>query len=37
MSADYESGTGIDPETAQKHLAAAREFVDVAAAYLELA
>jgi hypothetical protein len=34
VSADYESGPGIDSETARKHLADAREFIDAAANYL---
>jgi uncharacterized protein (UPF0332 family) len=34
LSADYESGSGIDSETARKHLAGAEEFVDAAAKYL---
>ena len=34
VSADYESGTGIDSETARKHLADAKEFVDAAVIYL---
>ena len=34
LSADYESGAGIDSETALKHLAGAKEFVDAAALYL---
>lgn len=36
MVADYESGAGIDSETAQRLLAEANEFVDVAAAFLKL-
>jgi uncharacterized protein (UPF0332 family) len=34
LSADYESGAGIDPETVRKHMAAAEEFVDAAATFL---
>ena len=34
LSADYESGTGIDSVTARRHLAEAKEFVDAAAIYL---
>jgi uncharacterized protein (UPF0332 family) len=34
LSADYESGPGIDSETARNHLADAKEFVDAAAKYL---
>lgn len=34
LSADYESGLGIDSETARKHLADAKEFIDAAANYL---
>jgi uncharacterized protein (UPF0332 family) len=34
LSADYESGAGMDPETVRKHLAAAEEFVDAAATFL---
>ena len=34
LSADYESGPGIDSETAKKHIADAKEFVDAAAKYL---
>ena len=34
LSADYESGAGIDAETARRHLADAGEFVAAAALYL---
>ena len=34
VSADYESGLGIDSETARKPLADAEEFIDAAAKYL---
>ena len=34
LSADYESGAGIDSETARRHMADAKEFVDAAANYL---
>jgi uncharacterized protein (UPF0332 family) len=33
LSADFESGPGIDSETARKHLADAEEFVDAAAKF----
>jgi uncharacterized protein (UPF0332 family) len=34
VGADYESGAGIDGETARKHIADAKEFVDAAAKFL---
>ena len=34
LSADYESGPGIDSETARRRLADADEFIDAAAKYL---
>jgi hypothetical protein len=34
LSVDYESGAGIDAETARKHMADAKEFVDAAATFL---
>lgn len=35
LSADYESGIGIDSETARRHLADAKQFIDAAAEYLD--
>jgi uncharacterized protein (UPF0332 family) len=34
LSADYESGAGVDCETARRHMADAEEFVDAAAKFL---
>jgi uncharacterized protein (UPF0332 family) len=34
LSADYESGIGIDSETVRRHLADAKEFVNAGAKYL---
>lgn len=34
LSADYESGIGIDSETARRNLADAKDFIDAAANYL---